>query len=273
MIIYGLSGKSGTGKSYNALELCARMDIEAIVDDGLFIVSGKIVAGTSAKKQKTKIRAIKTALFEDDDQCREVREAIARVSPASLLVIGTSDRMVDIISGRLQLPPVTEYVHIEDITTEAQRTKALEMRDRNGMHVIPAPTLQVRKRFSGYFMDPKRSFRQTKAEAEPGEKTVMRPKYSYFGKFEISDKVISDISAYLVQETPGAAQLIMAGSSSDADNNMYIRAIITVEWGARVRTVAQELQRSITEQVTAMTNFNINGVEIEVRGFKTKQSA
>ena len=272
MIIYGLSGKSGTGKSYNAIELCARMDIEAIVDDGLFIVAGKIIAGTSAKKQKTKVRAIKTAIFEDEEQCREVREAINRMEPKSLLVIGTSDRMVDIIAGRLQLPAVSEYIHIEDITTEAQRNKALELRSKGGMHVIPAPTLQVRKRFSGYFMDPKRSFRQTKSEGT-GEKTVMRPKYSYFGKFEISDRVISDISAYIVQETPGAAQLIMAGSSADADNNMYIRAIVTVEWGARVRSVARELQQKISEQVTAMTNFNISGVEIEVRGFKTKQQA
>ena len=63
MIIYGLSGKSGTGKSYNAIELCVRMQIEAIVDDGLFIDQGTIIAGVSAKKQKSKMRAIKTAIF------------------------------------------------------------------------------------------------------------------------------------------------------------------------------------------------------------------
>ena len=32
MKIYGLSGKSGTGKSYNAGELCYRMNIPAIID-------------------------------------------------------------------------------------------------------------------------------------------------------------------------------------------------------------------------------------------------
>ncbi|MCR5010384.1 MAG: Asp23/Gls24 family envelope stress response protein [Clostridia bacterium] len=273
MIIYGLSGKSGTGKSYNAIELCARMGIEAIVDDGLFIVSGKIVAGTSAKKQRTKIRAIKTAIFEDEEQSLEVRKAIAKVKPKSILVIGTSDRMVDIISGRLQLPPVTEYVHIEDITTDAQRAKAQEMRDRNGMHVIPAPTLQVRKQFSGYFLNPRRSFRQEKPDQDGGEKTVMRPKYSYLGKFEISEKVISDIVGYIVSVTPGVSQVIMAGSSPDEDNNLYIRVIVTVEWGSRIRTAAYELQKRIVEEVSRMTNFNINGVSVEVRGFKAKGDA
>ena len=249
------------------------MGIDAIVDDGLFIVSGKIVAGTSAKKQRTKIRAIKTAIFEDEEQSLEVRKAIAKVKPKSILVIGTSDRMVDIISGRLQLPPVKEYVHIEDITTDAQRAKAQEMRDRNGMHVIPAPTLQVRKQFSGYFLNPRRSFRQEKPDQDGGEKTVMRPKYSYLGKFEISEKVISDIVGYIVSVTPGVSQVIMAGSSPDEDNNLYIRVIVTVEWGSRIRTAAYELQKRIVEEVSRMTNFNINGVSVEVRGFKAKGDA
>ena len=80
--------------------------------------------------------------------------------------------------------------------------------------------------------------------------------------------MITDITSYIVEKTPGAAQLIMAGSSADADNNMYIRAIIQAEWGCRVQTMAQALQREITEQVTNMTNFNILGVEVEIRSFK-----
>ena len=270
MIIYGLSGKSGTGKSYNAIELCARMGVKAIIDDGLFIDEGVIVAGTSAKKQKTKVGAIKTAIFEDPEQARQVSEAVAKAQPKSILVLGTSDRMVDIITERLGLPKASEYIHIEDITTKAQRAKAREVRDRSGMHVIPAPTLQVRKQFSGYFLNPRRSFGPEKTEADSAEKTVMRPKYSYLGKFEISEKVISDIVNHIVAVTPGASQVIMAGSSADADNNLYIRVIVTVEWGSRIRTTAYQLQKSITEEVARMTNLNINGVAVEVRGFKVK---
>ena len=268
MKIYGLSGKSGTGKSYNAIELCARLRIEAIIDDGLFIDSGQIVAGTSAKKQGTKIRAIKTALFEDDVQCDAVRAAIEKAQPESILVLGTSDRMVDMITARLGLPPVAEHIHIEDITTKSQRDRAQDMRERSGMHVIPAPTLQVRKQFSGFFMDPRRSFRKDRGEQQRGEKTVVRPSYSYMGKFEISEKVISDIIGYIVAQTPGASQLILASSSADADNCLYIRAAVNAEWGSRVKAVAKDLQRQITLEVNRMTNFNIRGVEIEIRGFR-----
>ena len=270
MIIYGLSGKSGTGKSYNAIELCARMGVKAIIDDGLFIDEGIIVAGTSAKKQKTKVGAIKTAILESEEQARQVREAVQRSQPKSILVLGTSDRMVDIITDRLGLPRASEYIHIEDITTKAQRSKAREIRDRSGMHVIPAPTLQVRKQFSGYFLNPRRSFGQEKTDTGSAEKTVMRPKYSYLGKFEISEKVINDIVSYIVAVTPGASQVIMSGSSPDSDNNLYIRVIVTVEWGSRIRTTACELQKRIAEEVSRMTNLNINGVAVEVRGFKAK---
>ena len=271
MKIYGLSGKSGTGKSYNAIELCARMGIEAIIDDGLFIHGGIILAGVSAKKQKNTVRAIKTAIFENEEQCRDVIAAIEKVQPESLLILGTSDRMIDKIAAKLQLPEVSEYIQIEDITTPAQRDKAQELREKSGMHVIPAPTMQVRKQFSGYFLDPKKSFRKDREQDtySPGfEKTVMRPKYSYFGKFDISEKVITDITSYIVDQTPGAAQLILAASSADADNNMYIRAIIQAEWGCRLQAMAFELQREISEQVTKMTNFNILGVEVEIRSFK-----
>jgi len=274
--IYGLSGKSGTGKSYNAIELCVKHNIESIIDDGLFIYTGRIMAGTSAKKQKTRVRAIKTAIFEDDPAHAEsVIEAIERVSPSSILVLGTSDRMVDIIAAKLKLPPIEEYIHIEDITTAAQRNKAQELRNGAGMHVIPAPTLQVRKQFSGYFLDPKRSFRKIKPEYgdEAGEKTVVRPKYSYFGKFEISEKVISDIIGYVVSITPGTSQLILASSSADADNNLYVRAAVNVEHGVRIRAAGTELQRAITEAVTRMTGFNILGVEVEVRGFRAKEAS
>ena len=115
--------------------------------------------------------------------------------------------------------------------------------------------------------------RQERPDQDSGEKTVMRPKYSYLGKFEISEKVISDIVGYIVSVTPGVSQVIMAGSSPDEDNNLYIRVIITVEWGSRIRTAAAELQRRIVEEVSRMTNFNINGVSVEVRGFKSKGAA
>ena len=67
MKVYALVGKSGTGKSYQAVNLCKELNIEAIIDDGLFIEGNDVVAGISAKRQATMIGAIKTALFTTDE--------------------------------------------------------------------------------------------------------------------------------------------------------------------------------------------------------------
>lgn len=61
MKVYSLTGKSGTGKSYQAMNLCNEENIESIIDDGLFIYHSRVEAGISAKRQKTHVGAIKTA--------------------------------------------------------------------------------------------------------------------------------------------------------------------------------------------------------------------
>jgi len=263
MDIYGLSGKSGTGKSYHASELCARYGIRGLIDDGLFICDGNIVAGVSAKKQATSMAAIKTALFTDDDHCIAVKEAIASENPEKLLVIATSDRMIIKICDRLGLNDPVEIIYIEDITTPKEREKARSYRDEGGMHVIPAPTMQVKKQFSGYFLDPRKSFGKDTAI----EKTIVRPSYSYLGDYIISDKVISDIVHHYANKTAGVNSVLWTSFANDSDG-CVIRTVVLMDQEANFRSSAAELQRQIYERVAQMTAFNVLGVEIEVRGYK-----
>jgi uncharacterized alkaline shock family protein YloU len=159
MKIYSLVGKSGAGKSYRAGALCSEYGIDSIIDDGLFIMNGRILAGISAKRQSTKYRAIKTALFTDDQHMRSVAARIEKEKPSSTLIIGTSDKMVDIIAERLGLPAPEIRFDIEDITTPEERVIAYRQRHELGKHVIPVPTFQIKKAFSGYFYHPIRTLR------------------------------------------------------------------------------------------------------------------
>ena len=76
------------------------------------------------------------------------------MKPLSILIIGTSDGMVDKIVKRLDLPEIDERIDIEDITSEEERQMARKQRDEMGQHVIPAPTFQLKRQFSGYSMTP-----------------------------------------------------------------------------------------------------------------------
>ncbi|MBQ4505976.1 MAG: hypothetical protein II971_01850 [Firmicutes bacterium] len=268
MKVYGLSGKSGTGKSYRAAELCGRLAIKAIIDDGLFICQNEL-CGISAKKQLTKIGAVKTALFTDDAHRDMVAARIRETDPESVLVLGTSDRMVDKIAERLGLPPVCEYIHIDEISTADDMKRARKMRSEAGTHVIPAPTFQVKKQFSGYFLDPKRGFRSVANSRAPisQDKTLVRPTYSYLGSFNISEKVISDIAEHLAGIIPGIADILWVASSL-SDEGTYIRVIVQAEYGRNARRAALQLQSQIAESVAYMTAFNVLGVEVEIREFR-----
>ena len=92
MKVVSFTGKSGTGKSFQATALAQRRRFDAIIDDGLLIYKGQIVAGTSAKKCSSKAAAMRTALFNYEDHRESVKAAIKEYDPEALMIIGTSDR-------------------------------------------------------------------------------------------------------------------------------------------------------------------------------------
>ncbi|GAE27391.1 hypothetical protein JCM9140_3535 [Halalkalibacter wakoensis JCM 9140] len=51
MKVFGLYGKSGTGKSHKSSEIVSFYNIEAVIDDGILIMNKKRVAGKSAKNE------------------------------------------------------------------------------------------------------------------------------------------------------------------------------------------------------------------------------
>ena len=268
MNVYGLVGKSGTGKSYQAMNLCKELNIESIIDDGLFIYGNSILEGTSAKRQSTKVAAIKTALFNAEEHRQAVADKIREVSPESILVLGTSDKMIRRIIGRLELPEPEKIIYIEEITTEEERETARKQRHELGKHLIPVPTFQLKREFSGYFLDPMRIIRGWRGgKASITEKTVVRPTYSYLGEYSISDKVIGDVVYYLGEKTEGVDSITKVSIENNADG-IKINIFLICSFGFRILDVARELQRITTKNVASMTAFHIKSVDIEVKGLR-----
>ena len=272
MKIYTLVGKSGTGKSFHAMELCRRLQIEAIIDDGLFIYQNTVVAGVSAKRDATKIGAVKTALFQDDAIRDEVAAAIAEKKPTSVLILGTSVGMTDKIILRLGLLPdeealnQVERIFIEEITTEEERAAARQQRDKQGKHVIPAPALQLKRNFAGYFLDPLRIFRG-KDSGAAAERTVVRPTYSYMGEYFVDERVLEDIVICVAWQMPGVSSVIRVVQDPRPEA-FCLSVAIKVRAGSPIWETASRLQEEISEQVERMTAFNVTCVDVEVRAME-----
>src|SRR5665648_797534 len=145
MKVYALVGKSGSGKSYQAMNICRELNIESIIDDGLLVYGNTVAAGTSAKRQATKIGAIRTALFTNNEHRLLVSEKIKELNIETILILGTSDGMVERIADRLVLPAIEKTVYIEDITTEGERSVAHKQRHELGNTSYRFPPSRLRE--------------------------------------------------------------------------------------------------------------------------------
>jgi len=265
MKIYALIGKSGTGKSFQAIGLCERKKIQCIIDDGLFISKGTVLAGKSAKREATKVGAIKTALFAGESHRDEVAEKIVATAPESLLVIGTSDRMIDQITERLGLPHAEEYIYIESLTTADERKIADYRRNELGQHIIPAPTLEVKRNFSGYFLHPLKILKDMRdGLSQAAERSVVRPTYSYFGSYSISDGAIADIVRAAAKSIPDVAKVTNVFIKKRQDG-VIIDAGIVVMSGSVILESARAFQNAVKENIEDMTAMNVLGADVEIK--------
>ena len=118
MKVYAFVGPSGTGKSYRAQMVASEYGIQYIIDDGLLIDENEVICGTSAKKAPTKIETIKHALFLEEKEKKEMKRALRKYKPDALLILGTSDKMIEKIRESLSLPKLEKTIYIEEVATK-----------------------------------------------------------------------------------------------------------------------------------------------------------
>ena len=123
--VYAFVGPSGTGKSYRAQMVASEKNINFIIDDGLLIKDNEVIAGESAKKAPTKIETVKHALFYKDEEKEEIIKALKKYKPESILILGTSDGMVNKIAANIGLPPIEKIIYIDEIATPEERQTGL----------------------------------------------------------------------------------------------------------------------------------------------------
>ena len=269
MQVYAFVGKTGTGKSYNALKVAKSYDIKYIIDDAILIKETKVVAGRSAKTEASKIASVKAAIFFYEDRKKEMKDAIKREKIEKILILGTSDEMVQKIAENLELGPISKTIYIEDVATPEKIEEARKSRFEEGKHVVPVPTFEIKKQFSGYFIDPLRMFdifrRESSNlyEAESSEKTIIRPTYSYIGKFRISDNVMRDLVTYTVEQIRGIGKVQKVFTEKYIDG-MKIEVDIQVIFGYNIPNISKEVKEAIIRSIDTMTGINLFGIDINV---------
>ena len=266
MRVVGIIGPSGTGKSHRSVWVARERGIDYIIDDGLLIKGNQIIAGTSAKKEKTKIGSIKCALFTNDDHANDVKRAVRENNPEAILILGTSDGMVEAIAKRLEFPEVSEKIYINEVATEFEIKQALSTRREQGKHVIPVPTFEIKKDFSGYFLDPLQIFRRKGKGSFQlvGEKSVVRPTFSYLGNYTISDYTIYQIVEYVATNIEGVNKVSRFRAENHPEG-IYIEMDLVLVYGYCIRLLLREVQRKVIDEVERLTALNIKRLNITAK--------
>mgnify|MGYP004527645617 FL=1 len=261
--VYAFVGPSGTGKSYRAQMVASEKDIHFIIDDGLLIKDNEIIAGASAKKAPTKIETVKHALFYAEEEKKPIEEAFKKYRPDKILILGTSDGMVQKIAANLGLPEVSDTTYINEVATEEEIQTARHTRVTEGKHVIPVPTFELKKDFSGYLLDPLQIFKSKGAGQKPyiSEKTIIRPTFSYLGKFTISDTVFRQIVEYLAERMQSIYRVVRTrATSTEAGPSIYMEVIVM--YGYNIQEVLKEFKEKARKEIENLTAMNVVSMDV-----------
>lgn len=266
MEVIALVGTAGSGKSHRAGIVAHQHHCEVIIDDGLLIRDGKIVAGTSAKREDNKMAAVRRAIFHEASHQAEVRTLLWGMKPKKVLVLGTSDDMIVRICNALDLPHPDLTIRIEDIASPAQIRLARRKRRQEGKHVIPALTFEVKKTFSGYMVDPLRFFlkRDQGSDGVAMEKSVVRPTFSSLGRFFIADTVVAAIATRAAEQVAGVGRIGKVVVVSRREG-VLVEIEVILRYGYPVWDALHEAQRSVAEQIAHMTALNVLEVNLEAK--------
>ena len=261
--VYAFVGPSGTGKSYRAQMVASEKNIEYIIDDGLLISNNKVIAGESAKKAPTKIETVKHALFYTENEKREIITALKKYKPQSILILGTSDGMVQKIAANLELPEILETIYITDVATQQEMETARRIRVTEGKHVIPVPTFEIKKDFSGFLLDPLQIFKSKGKGQKPyvSEKSIIRPTFSYMGNFTISDTVFRQIVEYISSKTP-AIYKVLKTRVDNVGEGTSIYMEVTIVYGFNVVQGLKDFKEKAKKEIEKLTAMTV--VEIDV---------
>ena len=269
--VYALVGESGTGKSFRSKLLAEKYGIDSIIDDGLLIQNDKILAGHSAKREKTYMGAVRVALFDDKEHRDEIARALKKAHIKKILILGTSEKMVLKIAMRLQLPQPQKIIRIEDIATREEIKKAIKSRQVEGKHVIPVPSIEIKRNYPQIFSNSiKVFFRKnklfTKKDQNDGklfEKSIVQPEFSKKGRIEISEAALTQMVMHCVSECDEAVRVKKMTIKTDSRGYRII-ILIDVPFGTQLTGKIHKMQQYIIDKIESYTGILIEEVSIVI---------
>ena len=261
--IYAFVGPAGTGKSHRATHVARQNGIGVIIDDGLVISRGRILAGRSAKSEVNRLRAIKRAIFEYEDHRDEVVRYLSKNPPEKLMILATSDGMINKIVKRLGLNQPVRFINITEISTPDEIEAALRERREKKQHVVPVAKAQVQQNFAGKLVSQIRGFFRGRDKDE-SRNTIVKPLFSFNGKVTIEHDALVEITKKLL-ELGNHVRKVRELEIEIYDDKIHVNIEADLNLGNKsALSIARALQRKILKGLSYLTGMEIRQVNIRI---------
>lgn len=260
-VVVAFYGPAGTGKSMRAQMVASKKKIDVIIDDGLVISRGRILAGKSAKTEPNMVRAIRRAMFHFPDHREEVRRCIARFPSARVMVLATSKEMSEDICAVLGLPRPAEYLSIEQIASDSEIEKALYERRQNKRHVIPVAQTQIQKNYTGRLVGRLKNLFSSRDETE---KTIVRPPFSYYGTLKIEPEVVEQISEHVAGSTQQVCSVKDARVKEEHDRLIIVLSLMVKTGALNFKELTRLAALRVRVAVEQLTGMEVSRVDVTI---------
>ena len=261
--VYAFVGPAGTGKSHRATHVARQNGIDVIIDDGLVISRGRILAGRSAKSEINRLRAIRRAIFEFPDHREEVSKYLRRHTPDKLMILATSVEMIHKITARLELPDPVKIINISDIATPEEIEAALRERREKKQHVVPVARAQIQKNFAGKLVSQIRGIFKGR-DRDNSRNTIVKPLFSFNGRVTIEPDAIIEICNRLLDYEEHVRKLRSLDLES-RDECITINIELDLNLGdSSALEIARHLQKKIRMGLSFLTGMEVKQVNIHV---------
>ena len=260
--VYAFVGPAGTGKSQRASQVARQHGIDLIVDDGLVVSRGRIMAGRSAKSEGNMVRAIRRALFEYPAHRAEVLGFLEGRAPCRLMLLATSEGMMRKIVAKLGLSDPVKIIGITDVATQEEIDNALRERREKKQHVVPVARTQIQRNFAGKLVSQLKDLFKSK-DRDDG-RTIVKPPFSFDGHVTIGREAILEMCRRLVVIGDHVRKVHEIELETD-DDSLEVNLAIDVRLGSRsALLIARLLQRKISVGLSYFTGMDVRKVNVRI---------
>jgi uncharacterized alkaline shock family protein YloU len=267
MEVFALVGKAGTGKSFRARLVADTHRIPAIIDDGLLIHEGKIIAGRSAKEKVHFIAAVKTAMFNDPEHREDMVRALEQAHFPKVLLLGTSDRMIVRNCLTLGLPEPSKTIRIEDIASKEKIAEAIRQRKTKGQHVIPLPVVEVKQAYPKLVAHAIKVWFDHMVYRNHYEKTVVRPGYHRKGEVTISETALAQMIVHCVREKVPSLELQRV-RIKQRHGGYDIKMVLSLAYGVEAAHSCQELHDYTIRKIEEFAGISISRLALHIESVR-----